>query len=314
MSQFKLKEKNFISVVIHVKENYNILKPFIQKIDNLLNKKFESFEIIIVNNSQKELLKDFIDITFNESSNGTISVVNLSWSHSIEDAMRAGIDLTIGDFIVEFDSVLKYFDDKLFIEVYNKCLEGFDAVSAEPRRKSNKTSKLFYKILNKLSHKNILLNTDTFRIVSRRMLNRSSEAKETFRYRKAHYLNSGLKTTKIRYDNDVIHLDNDFDIKEKVLLGSNILIYYSNIGVRIGMFLSISFFLFSVMVGFYAILSYIFKYNEIQEGWTTIMLFLSISFSGLFGVLTILSKYMEVLLKEIQVNKAYSYNSIERYK
>lgn len=48
------------------------------------------------------------------------------------------------------------------------------------------------------------------------------------------------------------------------------------------------------------------------EGWTTTILFLSVVFFGLFGVLTIIIKYLQLLVNLIFRRKHYNYESIEK--
>ena len=47
-------------------------------------------------------------------------------------------------------------------------------------------------------------------------------------------------------------------------------------------------------------------------GWTTTILFLSVAFFGIFGVLTIIIKYLQILLDLVFKRKRYSFESIEK--
>ena len=304
-----VKEKNFVSIVIHLKENLELLNPFITELEGVFSQSFENYEYIIVNNNPEHDLTNKII-----STKGSVNIINLSWKHNLEDAMRAGIDMSIGDFIFEFDNTEMDYNSQFIMEVYNKCLTGFDAVAATPKIKKGKSSKLFYNALNKFSNNKVELVTESFRVVSRRMLNRAAKSQETFRYRKVNYHYSGLNTAILPYDiqGNKYKGKKEFRRFERYSLGSSILIYYSNIGTKISMFLSIFFFFLSIIVGAFAIFSYFYKIDSIQEGWTTTMLFLSLSFSGLFVILTVISKYLEVLLKEVLRDLPYTYKSIDK--
>jgi len=310
----EIKEKKFVSIVIHLKENPQHLVYFLNQLDQIFSNNFETYEYIVVNNSENIDLNTYLTNDEKQRINAVIHIVNLSWVHNLEDAMRAGIDLSIGDFVFEFDSVVLDYDLTLIMDVYKACIHDFDAVAAVSSKANIFTSKMFYKLLTSFSN-NINLKTETFRVVSRRMINRASNSKEAFRYRKFNYHYSGLKSKIVIYDPiETKDYKVDFTLSEKFSLASNIMIYYSQIGTHLSMYLSIFFFLISVLVGIYSILSFLVLKENIQEGWTTTMLFLSISFTGVFGILAVLSKYMEVLLKEVQINKAYTYKSIETYK
>jgi dolichol-phosphate mannosyltransferase len=47
-------------------------------------------------------------------------------------------------------------------------------------------------------------------------------------------------------------------------------------------------------------------------GWTTTILFLSVVFLGLFAVLTIVVKYLQLMLNMIFKRKQYNFESIEK--
>lgn len=76
---------------------------------------------------------------------------------------------------------------------------GYGIVAAVPDSKIKFSSKLFYRILNKVSYRNMELITENFRIVSRRATNRTMSKKGTFKYRKALYQYSGFNTKIMRY-------------------------------------------------------------------------------------------------------------------
>ena len=48
------------------------------------------------------------------------------------------------------------------------------------------------------------------------------------------------------------------------------------------------------------------------EGWTTTILFLSVAFFGLFAVLTVVIKYLQLIIDLVFKRKHYSYESIEK--
>ena len=47
-------------------------------------------------------------------------------------------------------------------------------------------------------------------------------------------------------------------------------------------------------------------------GWTTTILFLSVAFFGLFGVVSIVIKYLQLLVNLVFKRKQYSFESIEK--
>ena len=152
------KEKNFISAVIYANNNEKEINRFLEDIYNTLDRVFNKFEIIIVNDCSTDntvqVVKDFAS----KAKSAVISIVNMSFYQGLEAAMNAGVNLAIGDFVYEFDNVHKDYDDKVILDIYYQSLKGFDIVSASPKNYNRKSSKLFYKIFNKVANMPYKLN------------------------------------------------------------------------------------------------------------------------------------------------------------
>ena len=66
----------------------------------------------------------------------------------------------------------------------------------------------------------------------------------------------------------------------------------------------------SVVMVIYTLVTY-FTANPV-EGWTTTILFLSLGFFGLFGILTIAVKYLQLIVDMVFKRKHYSFESVEK--
>lgn len=311
MTSPSTKEKNFISVVTHTAPTKEATRDSILELRDYIGSKFENFEILLVNNGLDEHLADFIKEKFSQGP-GNLVIIDLPWKHHQELSMLAGTDIAIGDFVYEIDTPERDWDLETLWAVYKKCLEGFDIVAAAPERPVNLGSKLFYIILNKVSYLNLELTTEKFRIVSRRALNSVLSARENVRYRKALYKSSGYPSATLKY----IPTKPPYPIEEpsffeKVGLALDVLISFSNIGARLALIFSAFFMLMSLLIGVYALNSYFFR-STIASGWTTLSLFLSAGFSGIFLILGLLGKYSSMMLIEIQNRTPYRVSSIKR--
>ena len=308
---FKIRHKKYISLVIYYSKSREDLLTFLVELENVFSSHFEKYEYIIVNNLPGDDLKRHIEAYFPGGLSGELSIIHLSWKHNIEDAMRAGITLSIGDLVYEFDRPFIDYDPQFLLQAYEDCITGYDMVTVASESHHNRGSRAFYKVLEIFS-RDLHLMTDSFRIVTRRMINMSSRTKEVFSYRKANYQFTGLRAKIIHYHPVANRkITSKASLISRLSLAGNILIYYSSIGTMISLILSLFFLVVSVLVGIYVIISFI-LYKNIQEGWSSIMLFLSLSFTGLFGILAILSKYVEVLLRETKSIAPYTYQSIEK--
>lgn len=305
-----MKEKSFLSVVIYTYNQITKLSKKILDIDQFLFENFDSYEIIIVNNDSNDDTAKKIRIIEKKLKNST-TLINLNKKQNIETAILAGTDLAIGDFIVEIENIEARFNPSLILKLFKKCISGFDIVSARAIN-SQKESQLFYKIFNKINNLNINLKTEPITIITRRALNQALRSKEKNRYRKILYLNTGFPYTTIDYDSKK-QIKSNKTFKEKISLGIEMLLSFSNIGLDFTFLLSFLFFIFSILIGIYTIYTYL-TYKQVISGWTTTMLFLSFGFSGMFLIIGILIKLITMVLHETKDKPQYSVQSIQRLK
>lgn len=130
----KNKEKNFISAVIYVHNAENRIETFLKTVIEIMECNFEHSEIICVNDSSDDNSLGVIKQAAEIAGKTSVSVVNMSYFHGLELAMNAGVDMSIGDFVFEFDSTNLDFDIDFIMEIYRHSLDGYDIVSASPTK------------------------------------------------------------------------------------------------------------------------------------------------------------------------------------
>lgn len=273
-----------------------------------MNNTFEKYEIIFVNDASTDKTREIISEESKLITTGIVTTINMSFLQGVETAMNAGIDLAIGDFVFEFDSIELDYDLSLITDIYFKSLEGYDIVSAVPNN-VKMTSKMFYKVFNKYANMENQLRTERFKIISRRGINRVDSMNVKIPYRKAVYANCGLKQTFIQYKVSPSSQGKS-TIKDRRELAIDSLLLFTDIGYRISIFMATIMLLFSVFVAIYSI--FIFVNGNPVAGWTTTMLFLSFAFFGLFSLLTILIKYTQLLLNLQFTKQDYIIEGIEK--
>lgn len=306
------KEKNFASAVIYVHNAEHRFENFFKTVIQVMEDYFEHSEIICVNDASDDNSLSVIKKTSQLASTTSVSVLNMSYFHGLELAMDAGVDMAIGDFVFEFDNTYLDFDASVIIDVYRHSLKGFDIVSASPDRKEKFSSRLFYRVFDRSAHLSYKMTTESFRVLSRRVINRISSMNKTIPYRKAIYANCGLKTDNIKYS--AASIPNRLrDKKESVYksgLAVDSLILFTQLGYRFSMTMTLIMMILSVFMVTYSLVTYLVL--KPVEGWTTTIVFLSVAFFGLFGILTIIVKYLQLLVDMVFKRKHYNYESIEK--
>ena len=178
---------------------YERLQKLINDIENY------EFEILFVNDGSKdktiELIKEY------RQRDNRISYVDFARNFGKETAMMAGLDYATGDAVIFMDADLQD-PPELIIEFIKYWEEGYDDVYA--KRKSRKgetflkkfTSKMYYKVLQKIAGIDIQRDTGDFRLLDRRCVNALKKLRESQRCTKSLFSWIGYKKKEVLYDRD----------------------------------------------------------------------------------------------------------------
>lgn len=303
----KFKEKVFVSIVVYLRDDNDKIESYLDKIGSYFYNKFEFLEFILVD--------DFsADSTFEKSQkliekmgiNG--SVIRLSYRHGKERAFLAGLDKSVGDYVWEFESVAIDYPLGKLKEMFDKLKEGFDIISLRPKHDVGFYKKIYYYLFNRFSFINDPIYSERVSLITRRALNSVLDISEKLRYNKVILAFGGYPKVSIDFN----PINKDYIDKRSFLEKTNTafehFVSYSYIGSRVPLIFSFFFFLFSIIIGMYAIYSFVYK--DIVRGWTSIICFLSFSFAGVFFILGITSEYITKILRETVNMPIYSIREI----
>lgn len=315
-------ESKFVSVVVYLHNTENQIEPFFDSVLRIFKENFEKYEIICVNDASTDdsagRLRSYFDVKKSEERAGMwkgcmIHMLHMGYFHGLEASMNAGRDMAIGDFVYEFDDINADYEPQLIRQVYDRMLEGYDIVAASCRCRIKFTSRLFYACYNITSRSRNKIGQETFRILSRRAINRVMRMGRYIPYRKAVYMNCGLKTDIVYYDS--LKCGSRHKCKtnrsERTNLAVDSFIYFTDVVERLSLLLSEAFLFFTLCVLVYIIGS-VFSENKPVEGWLSTMGFLSLGFFGVFSLLTIILKYLSVLLNLVFKHQRYLVESVEK--
>ena len=301
--KMKNKEKNFISAIVYLHNDGEKVVPFFKNLNDTLAEHFDKYELIAVDDactdqSIAELKKWAKDL------DKPLTILHMSLYQRRESAMNAGLDCSIGDYVIEFEKVISNLDFSLVFVAYQKTQEGNDIVSVCPNKVQG-SSKLFYKLFNSTSNSAYDLSTDIFRIVTRRGINRVHALSEYLPYRKAAYASSGLKTYSLYFDGSYRDDNNG-----RLSLAINSLALYTNAGYKVSIGITLAMLLIALCEIVYTIVIYC--VGKPIEGWTTTMFVLTFGFFGLFLILTIVIKYLSLLLDMNFKKQKYLIEGVEK--
>ena len=307
-------EKKFVSVVVYLHNVENYIDYFLDQVLPVCRAFFQNVELVCVDDGCTDgtipKLKAYMEA---HEISSIVSIVHMSFFQGLESAMNAGRDIAIGDFVFEFDDVFVDYDPELVVKLYEKLLEGNDIVAAKSKGKVRWTSRLFYLLYNSTSRAKGKIGPETFRIVSRRAINRIKSMGQYIPYRKAVYMNCGLQNATIAYESKdrSARVKNKTVTEERTALALDSFIYFTNALEKLSAVLSGVFLLLTIGMGIYVVTD-CFNSNKPVEGWLSTMSFLALGFFGVFALLTIILKYLSVLLNLVFRQQRYLVADIEK--
>ena len=289
-------EKNFVSAVVYVHNNEKQIKAFLEMLWRSLETHFAKYEIIMVNDASDDASADIIKETAESFNGAVVSILKMSYFQGLELSMNAGKDLAIGDYVFEFDTVDMDYDPEKIYEIYKTAVSGYDIVSASSDKNRKASSHLFYTIFNYFSRVQYKLSTETFRVLSRRALNRIDASSTVIPYRKAVYANCGLKCKNVIYeakaDVEKTYSGNQKRYREELAMET--LILHTNVAYKVTSSLTILMMAVTLFALIYTVV--VFLTGNPVAGWTTMMLVLSFGFLGMFAILSIVIRYLAIIL------------------
>ena len=307
----KEKQKSFVSAIVYLHQNESEIIPFLHVVHSVLSENFEQFELVFVNDASADRSRDTLKQAASRFSGCMVSILNMSYYQGLEASMCAGVDLAIGDFIFEFDTAVIDYDPELILQVFHRCQSGFDIVACG-KETERPASMLFYYVYNRSSGAQYRLKSETFRLISRRGINRVNAMNVSLPYRKAVYANCGLKMDFIAYTPTVL----DSGGRRKTALKNpqdtalTSLILFTNFAYRAT--LAFTFLMMLATVGSIAYVVAVYVMGNPVEGYTTIMMLSSGAFFALFAIQAVVIKYLSVILGLVFQKQRYVVESIEK--
>lgn len=302
MTQTNNKEQNFISAVVYVTADDEKTMQFFNNLNQCLDEHFKQYEIIAVaNHNSKTKLQKLRE--WSREVSKPVTLVDLSLQQPHEQCMNAGLDISIGDYVYEFDAPNNDYPIETIWEAYQTAMKGNDIVTACPANERF-FSKLFYHVFNANSNSAYRLRSDVFRLVSRRGVNRAHAINQNLPYRKATYAACGLKMAELEVKGISEKKENQME------LAMDSLVLYTNFGYKFSSGLTLFMFLLTLLELIYTVA--VWSTGAPIAGWTTTMLVLTVGLAGLFAILALVMKYLALLVKLTFQKQSYMVENVEK--
>jgi len=271
------------------------------------------FELIWVNDGSQDNTQLLIDTWVEENVFENVINKRIIFSRNFghESAMIAGIDNATGDAIICMDSDGQH-PPKTLEKLILNFLKGEDIVLTKRLKRNDNSnlkkvfSKTFYRFINSLSTVKFQENSTDFFLISKQVSDiLRKEFRDQTRFIRGFIQSVGFRKTTVDFEAPSRFFGkSNYSYLALFKLAINAIFSFSNKPLRISIGLSFFFFFFTILMCGYTLFKYYFD-NTAPSGYTTIIIFLALSFSVLFISLAIISLYFEKLIKEVRTRPIY---------
>ena len=140
------------------------------------------------------------------------------------------------------------------------AMQGYDIVSAAPEKRQSLSSRIFYRTFQRYSPMPYKMHTESFRMISRRAINRISGINRAVPYRKAIYASCGLRSDGIYYTPKAVRNASGVTRGERGYrrrLAVDTLLLFTDVGYRLSMFMTALMMLATVFMAVYSLVIFI---------------------------------------------------------
>lgn len=283
----------FVSLVLHLTGRSEDVETVVRRLDAELGESFERHEIVLVDNRANVTPVD--PSAWN--LRGSVVAVTLARHHDTESAMTAGLSRAIGDFVFEVDDDGATWAPGLLRRIYDTCAAGVDVVGVATGR-AGALRRTAFRLLETWSGVRTPPEQEVLRVVSRRALNAMLALPERYRHRRTLYAVTGFPSLTIADDESVKPSARGAAARQNVGKAVDLAVSTTDVGSRLGLYLALFFLLLAVGFGIYTIVAFL-TLDDVEPGWTTIMLLVSLGLAGNFVVLALVGEYLSRLLSEV---------------
>ncbi len=301
-----------ISLVFSVFNEKETLPALIHRVNQIIATLPFHFELIFIDDGSidgsDQVIRGF---SGHATPNVKIRLFSLSRNFGHEAAMIAGIDHASGDAVICMDADLQH-PPEMIPEMIARFGEGNHIVTMirskneGVSKRSAWFSRLFYRLINKTSAIRLQENASDFFLISQQVADiLRNDFRERKRFLRGIIQTIGFPAVSLTYTAPARAAGKSkYSLFKLTTLSLNAITSFSKAPLYLGVWFGFFFALLSVILSLYSLWIYFFGVTP-PSGYTTIILFLSISFSILFFLVGIIGIYVGYLFDEQKKRPIY---------
>ena len=299
-----------VSVVIPMYYEEEVANECYKKVSKILmSLENYDYEIIFINDGSKDKTLDILEDIAKDDKK--VKIISFSRNFGHQAAVTAGLKEVTGDAIVIIDADLQD-PPELIPDMLKLWEEGNEVIYGKRKVRKGEsafkllTAKMFYKTLNALSDVEIPKDTGDFRLVDRKVVDVINNLPEHNKFLRGLFSWIGFKQKAYEYERQERFAGKTkYPLKKMLKLASDGIISFSNKPIKLVGALGIISIIISVILLIYAIVSYIFKLNNLSAGWTSIMVAITFFAGVQLLSLWVISEYIGRIYDEAKGRPQY---------
>ncbi|AXT19380.1 glycosyltransferase [Flavobacteriaceae bacterium AU392] len=268
------KEKD-ISVIIPIYNEQNNILEIYKRLIATINNFTDSYELIFINDGSTD--NSFNELIKLSEIDEKVFYINFSRNFGHQIAISAGLEFCIGNAVIIIDGDLQD-PPELISELYEEYKEGFDVVYAKRETRKGETflkkisSKLFYRVLEKITSFKIPLDTGDFRLLDKKVVRALNKMPEQNKFLRAQVAWLGFKQSQVLFKRESRNSGKSgYSYNQMFKLALDAITGFSNKPLLLVSKLGFIISFFSFLVIIYAIFSH-FILKETITGWTSLII------------------------------------------
>lgn len=284
-------------------ECYNRMLKVLTSIENY------TYEIIFVNDGSKDKTLEILEEIAAKDNN--VKVISFARNFGHQCAVTAGLKYVSGDAIVIIDADLQD-PPELIPEMLKLWEDGNEVIYGKRKTREGEskfkllTAKMFYQTLNSLSDVDIPKDTGDFRLVDKKVVDVINSLPEHNKFLRGLFSWVGFKQKAFEYERkERFAGETKYPLKKMLKLASDGIISFSTKPLKMVGGLGILSVIISFIILAYAILSFIFKWNNLTAGWTSIMVTMTFLAGIILISLWMIGEYISRIYDEVKGRPQY---------